>query len=315
MRRGALLLGAWLIWGAAACGGAAVDPAAQEDDDSEDAGTVELDEPKGFEIRVATWNVRRFFDTVCDSGNCEGDDFEALPDEAAFEARADEIAEAIRAFEADVVLLQEIESQACMDALEARLGDLFDVFILGETRLAGSVDTAVLARGRHVETITHRQEPLALPDGSVTRFSREFLEVHLSIESRPVVVFSSHFKSKNNDDPQHRLAEAVGAREIVLSTADAERDALIVMGGDLNDTPESAPLQALMDGGRLVRVAEELGPDSWTHVFRGNIVAIDHLMLVNGRGGHVPDSSLILRDGAGFGGSDHYPLMSTFTLE
>ena len=293
------------------CGEAAVqDPVVEDPPEVEDVSP-----PAAFEVRIATWNVRRFFDTRCDSGGCGGDAFVALPTEEEFEARADEIAQAIRSLEADVILLQEIESDLCLAALEARLSDVFDVFLIGETRLAGSVDTAVLARGRVEELRTHRQDNFALPEGGETRFLREFLEVHLVIENKKVVVFVAHFKSKNNDDPSQRLAEATRAREIVLGTVDEVGEGvLVVLGGDLNDTPGSPAIDAIEQGGVLVRVAAELDPDSWTHIFRGNIAAIDHLFHATGRGEHVEGSSEVKRDNGRFGGSDHAALLADFNL-
>jgi predicted extracellular nuclease len=268
----------------------------------------------GITIRVATWNVRRFFDTNCDSGSCGGDEFEALPTQQEFDARADEIAEAIRSLNAEVVLLQEVESQACLDALSARLGDVFDVFLIGETRLSASLDTVVLSKGSVQEVRTHRQDSFQLPEGGQTRFERELLEVHLLIDARRVAVFTAHFKSKSNDNPSKRLAEATRAREVVLGTADELGDALIVLGGDLNDTPGSEPLDAIEEDGRLVRVAQDLDPDSWTHIFRGNIEALDHLYHVKGKGTYLSGSAEVRRDNGRFGGSDHAALLADFSL-
>ena len=281
---------------------------------SPDDGGLDVQPRAGITIRVATWNVRRFFDPTCDSGSCGGDEFEALPSQQEFEERADEIAASIRSLEADVVLLQEVESQACLDALSARLGDVFDVFLIGETRLPASLDTVVLSKGRVEDVRTHRQDSFQLPEGGQTRFERELLEVHVIIESKRVAVFTAHFKSKSNDDPSQRLAEATRAREVVLGTAEEMGDALVVFGGDLNDTPGSDPLDALELGGDLVRVAAELDPDSWTHIFRGNIEALDHLYHADGLGKHVAGSSQVRRDDGRFGGSDHAALLADFNL-
>ncbi len=282
-----------------------------------EGGGVDVQERRTFEVSVATWNVRRFFDTQCDSGTCGGGDFEALPTQEEFDARADQIAAAILNLDADVVLLQEIESEQCMEALRARMGEAFNVSVLGETRLAGSVDTALFSRGALIEVRKHRQDAFALPDGGQTKFERELLEVHLEIDTRRVVVFVAHFKSKSNDDPDQRLAEATRSREIVLGAAERLDEALVVLGGDLNDTPGSAPLNALESDGALTRVAEDLDPDSWTHIFRGNIAALDHLYLMRDRGVYVPGSAEVFRDGNGasYGGSDHAALRARFELE
>lgn len=52
---------------------------------------------------IVTFNVRRCFDANCDSGQS--------------------LAAAILAFDADIVILQEVENQNCIDALTVHLGD------------------------------------------------------------------------------------------------------------------------------------------------------------------------------------------------
>lgn len=300
---------------AALCGGCeeSIDPAASDrvTPEPDDVGEPE---PVGDRIRVATWNVKRFFDTVCDTGSCNGSgDFESAPESGDFVARADEIADAIANLDADVVLLQEIETVACMDALEERLADQFDLFLLGEVRQAASLDTAVLARGELVEVITHRQNPIDDLSGGTTRFARELLEVRLDIDGHRLVVFSAHFRSQRNDDSEQRLAEATASNDIVLEAAAQQPGAMVIFGGDLNDEPGSESIDALTQGGRLSRVAEELGEDDWTFASARGTSTLDHLFLVTRQGGDfVAGTAQVVRDGNFYGGSDHSALTATF---
>ena len=98
-------------------------------------------------------------------------------------------------------------------------------------------------------------EVLTRPDGSTTTFSRELLEVHVTKAGRAIIFFAAHFRSKSNDDPGRRLAEAQATRRIVDAVAAANPRALVVLGGDLNDTPGSPPLDALTGNGGLLRAA------------------------------------------------------------
>ena len=301
---------------ASGCGDSA-DPASSNDGDLANNtvnNAANNAEPLGDRVRVATWNVQRFFDSVCDTGSCDGDnDFESAPDPLDFIARADQIAEAIEDLDADVVLLQEIETTNCMDALEARLAGQFDVFVLGEIRQAGSLDTAVLARGELVDVITHRQNPIDDLSGSTTRFVRELLEVRLEIDGHRLVVFSAHFRSQRNDDAAQRLAEATASHDIIVESAGLQPGAMVIFGGDLNDEPGSEAIDALTEGDRLQRVAEELGRDDWTHASARGTSTIDHLFLVKQQGGSfVEGSALVVRDGNFYGGSDHSALTATF---
>jgi predicted extracellular nuclease len=130
------------------------------------------------------------------------------------------------------------------------------------------------------------------------------------------VAFAAHFRSKLNDDPGRRQAEARAARDIVRASAAANRNALVVMAGDLNDTPDSPPLQDLMAGGHLLRVAEELGDQDYTYDYLGDLTAIDHVLLATEATGaeFLPGTATIFRgrNTTGFGGSDHAAVRATF---
>jgi predicted extracellular nuclease len=276
----------------------------------EDAG------PPTLQLRVGTLNTRRFFDPTCDTGQCGPGAYEEQPSQAAFESKADTLANGIRQMGVDIILLQEVETQASLDALQARLGDLYSVFVLGEIGTAASVDVAVMARGNLVQVERHRDIPLTRPDGTATTFSREFLEVQLNVDGRLVVAFCAHFRSKFNDDPGRRVAEARTAHAIVTSRTTGFPGALIVMGGDLNDTPDSEPLQALTSDGKLLRVAEELVPDDATYSYAGDLQAIDHLLLASPSAAtFVPGTAQVFGPVAsGYAGSDHAALKAVFRL-
>lgn len=273
-------------------------------------------EPDPETVTVATFNVRRFFDTVCDSGRCGFDEYERQYPQAEFDARAETVAYGVRTLDADIVLLQEIESEACLDALTERLGDRYPVAVIGELGFAASLDVVVLARGGLVRVVRNADERIPRPSGGTTTFSRELLEVHLDVDGRSVIVVNGHYKAKNNDDPDRRLAEAQATRRILDDVAERRPDSLIVFGGDLNDTPGSPPLDALESGGDWLRVAAELGDDAATYEWNGRMQAIDHLYLLEAAAGrYVPGSAEVVRDNAsGLARSDHAGLRATFEL-
>lgn len=277
-----------------------------------DAG---VDAGVGPTFRLVTFNVRRLFDTVCQSGQCAAGDFEALPTQAEFDAQADLLAAGIRATNADVVVLQEIENQTCLDALSTRLKDILPGATIGETGFPASMDVAVLARVPIGKTVTHRASVLTRPDGTATSFTREFYEVHLQLLEREVIAFAAHFRSKVNDDPGRRLAEAQAAHAIVTQAATARPDAVVLLAGDLNDTPGSPPLTALEADGALIRVARD-NPvaEQATYIFSGRGQAIDHVFRAAGSPGMtVPGSVKVLKGPGGYAGSDHFALQADFT--
>lgn len=271
--------------------------------------------PPGPTLRVATYNVQRFFDPVCDSGACGLSDFEEQPTPEAFEARAQQIADAILRLDADVVLLQEIETERCMEALSAHLGETYPVQVLGESGGTASIDVAVVGRGEEIRVMRHGQGAIPLPEGGLTTFARELLEVELEIEGIPVIVFVAHFVSKRSNSDDRRLAEATMTHDIITQRARGRADALVVLGGDLNDTPGSPPLNALTDSGLLQRAGDELTPpQDATYIFAGRPEAIDHLLVALESGGTYRLGSLqaFWAPDGGWGGSDHAALRADF---
>ncbi|MGB0648336.1 MAG: endonuclease/exonuclease/phosphatase family protein [Bradymonadia bacterium] len=274
--------------------------------------------PDPVELVIATFNVKQFFDTVCDSSRCTAQSFEMVPTASEFEAKARQLAQGIQSLNADVLLLQEIESDACLTALRDNLGDTYQASVLGETNGSASLDVAVISRFPIAEVVSHRDRaiPLIGQQGN-TYFTRDFLEVHLEVEGASVVVFNAHFRSKYPpDDPAQRLAEASAAQEIVSNEARDNPDALVVLGGDLNDVPGSAPINAIEAGRYLTRVATELGVDAATYIYRGEGQAIDHLYLAEEAAGqYLSGTAQVVRNNPrGLAGSDHGALVGTFSV-
>lgn len=270
-------------------------------------------------LRIQQLNTRRYFDATCDSNDCAAGGFEEVVSADAFSARTAEIAQALSRIEADVITLGEVENQAALDALQKQLkasGQEYPVAFLAEIGSAGSVDVGVLSRGKLDSTVPHRKDPL--PNGM--KFTREFPEVHLTIGTATVIVFAAHFRSKADDEPARRLAEATAAHTIMVDVAAANTGALVLLGGDLNDTPGSPPLNALEKDNALVRVAKDLPTDQQgTYNFGGSNQAIDHIYTTASHASsYVPKSAKVVRDGSGttggFGGSDHASIYADFNL-
>ena len=143
---------------------AAADTSSDAAEDTAPADTAADTAPAGPTIEIATWNTARFFDRVCDSGRCDAgqNDYEELPSAAQFQYKASQLATGITRQDADIMLLQEVESQDCIDALIAALpAGRWPVAVLGEMGQDASVDVAILANGELVDVIRHRS--VALP--------------------------------------------------------------------------------------------------------------------------------------------------------
>lgn len=272
-------------------------------------------------LRLGHLNVRRYFDSTCDSGKCDAGGFEEVVTKAAFEERTSQIAQGLARLEADVITLAEVENQGCLDALQAKLKDAgldYPVAHLADIGVPGSVNVAVLARGKLEKVKTYRKEtPLTREDGTKTQFTRELPEVHLVLGSNSIITYAAHFRSKADDDPGRRLAEAKATREIMQTAATENTGAVVLLGGDLNDTPGSDTINALEEGDALMRVAKDLPEAAQsTYTFGGQKHAIDHIFTTASRAkAYVAKSATVVRDGsAGLAGSDHAAIYADFNL-
>jgi endonuclease/exonuclease/phosphatase family metal-dependent hydrolase len=275
-------------------------------------------------IRVATFNVRRLFDHRCDSGECGRDGYETAPPESRVRDRIDEIADALRPIDADIIVFQEIEKASLLERVGRGLSDSehnYRTVVFGESGWAGSLDVGLLADAEHLETRRYRDDrQLTRPDGSTTQFTREFLGAILEYDDERLALFTAHFRSKVDDDPGQRLAEARGASEIVRDTLDEAPNRLAVLAGDLNTTPDDPALEAMLDDSPLHRAGSEGDASGWSYCFEGERQAIDHILYAGECGGSYVSGSIRRWGGnrcpgdSGLDGSDHAAVSADFIL-
>lgn len=289
----------------------------EEPDETPDAEPEIPEEEKIKSVVVGTYNTHLFFDKVCDSGNCSSSDFEKVPTASEYNEKVYELAGSVKEIDADIILLQEVEKESCLKDLFEKSGD-YDEFYLGEKGSNASVDTGVMTKGKITYKNKHTEQiECADCDGGKTTFSHTFLEVHITLGGREIIVFSAHFKSKNDDDASRRLAEAAAAAKILKKAAEKYPKALIVMGGDLNDEPGSDTLEPFESDTAFLRVADELSSKNQaTYSYRGDAIAIDHIFWVKTESGkYKTGSAEVVKDAPSLyslGSSDHAALKATF---
>lgn len=192
---------------------------------------------------------------------------------------------AIKAANADVVALQEVEN---LDTLKRFRGGYlggpkaypYAVSIDGnDPRL---IDVAVLSRLPIVHMRSHQE----LRSGRSYVFSRDCLEVDVSVGGKTLTLYVNHLKSMlDQHDPGNgrrntrakRQLQARTIKEIVTDRfgAQASRKPWIVLG-DFNDYLEtdeagSSGIDDLVTWSALENVVDRLPPEErWTHYFRGN---------------------------------------------
>ncbi len=175
---------------------------------------------------------------------------------------------------ADVVLLQEVDENASRSggvdqaaALGARLG-MTAHFAPFMDFQGGRYGLAILARPRVVDA-----EVVALPAG--TREPRSAMVVTLEVDGVPLRVANAHLDWLADDE--RRVAQARALLEALLVDSGGEPGAPcpVILGGDLNDVPES-PTLALLQGWTAFR---RVGPDGPTFPADAPDRTIDHFLI------------------------------------
>jgi endonuclease/exonuclease/phosphatase family metal-dependent hydrolase len=229
--------------------------------------------PRAAPLRVATWNVENLFDE-------EGEPWERPPASAQVERKLERLGAVLRELDADVVALQEVENLAILARLAA--GPLAGAgyrAVLVEGDDPRGIDVGVLARAPVRRVIAHRGER---DEGGAPLFSRDPLEVHLETGGRRLVLVTAHLVSKRDGPAKdgRRERQARRLREIVDRAAAADPAAVVVLAGDLNDLPASAPLAPLLGDGAWTDVAAWLAPGAaWTYVYRGRRERLDYVLV------------------------------------
>ncbi len=268
---------------------------------------------------VATFNVERLFDQTCNSGNCGPNDFEGLPSQAELDAKLATLHAAIATLDADVLMLQEIETEAMLDAALGPHLLSYPARAFGATDSEGrsTMDVAVVARGTHIETRKHRRGNIPDLMGGNTQFVREVLEVHVDFDGMRVIAFGAHLNSKASDldGTRRRIPEATAIAQLMKTRRQEYPDAMVVLGGDLNDSTGSATLQAFYDQD-IQTVVEGLPVlDVFTYRYLEELDTIDHILYIKPMPLVLDVASVeAVRDPGleTFGGSDHAAMRATF---
>jgi predicted extracellular nuclease len=126
--------------------------------------------------------------------------------------------------------------------------------------------------------------------------SRKPLAGEFMWRGRRLIVVANHWNSKGGDQPLfgrfqpptlssevQRTAQATVVAGFAKSIRAIDRNAYVVVAGDLNDFPWSAPVRTLTDGTGLWDLPAMLPlPERYTYVFEGNSEVLDHIVLSSG---------------------------------
>lgn len=257
----------------------------------------------GQRVFIMSWNVQNLFDDHHDG--LEYRDFK--PDrwnKRLYRKKLEALSRVIREANAEIVALQEVENRTAL--LE-----------LNGTYLAGMGYTSVLvaAPGSSVNTAFLSRFPVLRVQNHLLQTDipqRSILEIEVSIQGSPLVLFNNHWKSRSGGarqtEPYRRLAaETLLARTRQLDSAGVE----YLILGDLNEelpAPEKPPYSMALKIGPsaekslgLVFRKEAAAPGTFyspwpelpeknrgTYYYKGRFQTIDHILiphtLLDGRG-------------------------------
>jgi endonuclease/exonuclease/phosphatase family metal-dependent hydrolase len=258
-------------------------------------------------VRVATWNVKDFFDSRDDPKK----DDDVFP-EAQVARKVEQIASVLREIDADVVLLQEVENVELLNRLAAAVAPLRYGAWLREGADPRGIDVALLARTRLLRYDGHLRD---LDSRGVPLWSRDLVEAHLDVGGRHLVLLGSHLKSKRISRSDDRRREQAERMRVVADEVRARwPSALVVIGGDLNDDADSWSLAPLLEDGSWEDLGARLPDDAaWTWSARSARSRIDYLIVPEAQGARVRSVSVWSSPGV-MQVSDHRPVVATIEV-
>lgn len=187
-------------------------------------------------------------------------------------------AKALKAVEADVVGVQEVES---LDTLKRfKSGYLkskkFRYPLVVDGNDPRFIDVGLLSKLEIDFVRTHQFRRT----GRSNVFSRDCLEVHVKVGRKTLPVFVNHFKSMMGGRRETRRRRQTQSKELIKILRErfgknfGDHDFIVL--GDLNDYMEpgkesESGIRALLQSDKMENVVDRLDPDDrWTHYYKGD---------------------------------------------
>ncbi|MGY1762779.1 ExeM/NucH family extracellular endonuclease [Geodermatophilus sp. SYSU D00779] len=257
--------------------------------------------PVGGDVRLATFNVLNYFLTLGDAGR--GAD---SPEE--FEEQAGKIVPAIRALDADVVTLLEVEdtdatgltpgnADTALADLVRRLNEVAGAEVWAYVPLPEElygVERDAIRNGivHRTDRVRPVGDPVGLVDEAVWADAREPQAQTFAANGDAFTVVANHFKSKtpgnatgdNVDDGDgqgqwngDRVRQARSLAAFAAGLAQRTGDEDVVLMGDLNAYSQEDPVEELRSAG-WTDLGEWFDPGRYSYVFDGLSGSLDHAL-------------------------------------
>lgn len=256
-------------------------------------------------VSLVTWNLENFFDT--------NDDYykDDVLTERQYGDKLNRLGGVLKGINADIVGVQEIETQGCLEDLAERSGYPYIVFIPGNDKIRG-INVGVMSKIPVKNYVSHAKDRFGT-GGSRGAFSRDCLEVHFKHTSN-LTLLVNHLKSKlgGEESDGKRLQQA----QRVVEIAEGLQSLPVAICGDMNDDPDSKPLKPLTTCPFLTDVLGSLPKDRRLSFFsKRHKSALDYVFVNNKlKPAVVPGSAKIFNTPEAGAVSDHRPLRVDFDL-
>jgi endonuclease/exonuclease/phosphatase family metal-dependent hydrolase len=271
--------------------------------------------PEPVPLSIANWNVHNFINDQFD---------DPAPQEAVdnqWPAHRAAVGNVLNAIDVDILMLQEVEHEAGLEELnDMELSGAYPHITVIDANDPRGIDIGIMSKVPLDDVISHQDESFtkAGTNGPSYIFARDVLEVHLTVNGRQIVLLGVHFKAKDNDDPDKRLAEAQRTRAIADAITSASPGAAVIILGDFNDLPASPPYLAVTGSApdaytnapQFVSAANQ-----WTFDFNGQLELVDHQMVNPLMAERLEQSTVRIVHGPEVdAASDHAPVIATYQV-
>ena len=279
--------------------------------------------PPGDTVRVATYNLEHFVDAYDDPYVSAARESDVDPAEVARRHRL--FADALRALDADVVSLQEVEGEGLVRALVDSLApEMGYRFVASADDADWYMNVVVLSRLPLGPLTTFADAATPIPgytDGAGRPDATDLVNHRLlavDVYARPGYAFTlvaAHLKAGRSARDEAWRAGQAGLLHAWLGQrfGDGGGAANVLLAGDLNAVPGSPSFAALLNAdGALgpVRLRDPLaGTGAVTHPARAPERRLDHVLV---SGGAVPETvpgSARVAEGGAAALSDHLPVV------
>ncbi len=293
-------------------------------------------------LTIVNWNVQNLIDDRDDGAMFETQD-------SNWEQHVQRVANVLRSIDADIVVLQEVEHEAIMGALMTEVGGGYIFQRVIDANDPRGIDVGILSKIAPDEVISHQDDLFAkvcfveddcggsefcLPGDGVNlgqcqpddmnqmvpryRYSRDAPEYRFTFNGRKLALFGVHYKSKDNDDPDKRLAEAQHTRMLADAVIEEDPSVGVIILGDFNDLPGSPALRWSLgeEPNVFANTADQVpAMDRWTFNFGGTLELVDHQLTNDVMSSRLDaGSARILHGPEVDAASDHAPIIATYMV-